>query len=927
MRLVSAVAALLRRLRVERGVAVLLFVLVAVTSFAVSAGPRLFNQVADEGLRYEASRGTAIQRNLQFTLASTIAASADDPFERVVARGNALGDRLPDSMRALITERHFVVDAPRFGIADPPLYTTFVTFRQQDGLDSRTELTEGRWPVRVDPDTIVEEEAPPRLELAVSAATAEAIGVEVGDLLAARVDSTDPLLRNLFPRPATTLDVQVVGTFSVRDPVDPFWYDDAALAEIAVGGTVDSPIAFATAVFAPEAYVDVLALGLPVRYRFRYLVDVDRLDAGSLDALVGDLRRVEAANSQTGVLRPGSTQFRSGLLNSIERYLDKRSTSEAALSVAALGPLTVAAGAVGLVGVLIVRRRRTALALARGRGASASQLLATQLWEGLLVTVPAAMVGLLAATSLITARTSELSSTGAVLVALGATGLLLGATWPLARRARRDLERDDPAVFRLAPRRLVFESLIIGLSLAAAWLLRERGVAGDGRDDATRGFDPFLAASPLLIGLSVGLLTIRLYPIPVQALGWLSARRRDLVPVLGLRNLGRHPTTGYLPVLILMLTVAIGTFSSVLAVSIERSQAGVSWSEVGADFRIETTATSGLDPAIEPGTLPGVEAAAAGLIDPDALVSTSPGRRFAILFEAIELDAYNAVLDQSPIQTNVAAFLGAPPTAPGTGTADTPIPVVLSTRLPPGSGQIPIGTEIEIVLRGRSMTFVVSGYRDSFPGVPPLEPFAIAAFESIAASSAGSDLQPNVFLVRAPESTAESIGAAAASAPGEPFVVSRYARFAQMHDAPLVLAVTSGFVLALGVALAYAALAVVAVVVLHAQRRTREVAFLRTLGMTERQLAGLTVVEQGLPVVLALAVGVALGLGLAWLLEPGIDLAAFSSPGALVALQVDWLSVAIVAASIVGVVALAVALSSWFARRLDLGHALRIGEE
>ena len=117
-------------------------------------------------------------------------------------------------------------------------------------------------------------------------------------------------------------------------------------------------------------------------------------------------------------------------------------------------------------------------------------------------------------------------------------------------------------------------------------------------------------------------------------------------------------------------------------------------------------------------------------------------------------------------------------------------------------------------------------------------------------------------------------------------------------------------------------------VVLHAQRRSREVAFLRTLGLTERQVAGLTVVEQGLPVILALAVGIALGLGLAWLLEPGIDLAAFSGPGAPVApagrlalrrgrrrrrSSPSW--------------PLAVALSSWLARRLDLGHALRIGEE
>jgi putative ABC transport system permease protein len=188
-------------------------------------------------------------------------------------------------------------------------------------------------------------------------------------------------------------------------------------------------------------------------------------------------------------------------------------------------------------------------------------------------------------------------------------------------------------------------------------------------------------------------------------------------------------------------------------------------------------------------------------------------------------------------------------------------------------------------------------------------------------------LRPNVYLVRAPEAADGSVRAVAASVAGSQQIVSRYERYAQMHDAPLVAAVTNGFLLALAVALAYAALAIVSVDVLHAQRRSREVAFLRTLGMTDRQLAGLTVVEQGLPVILALAVGVGLGLALAWLLEPGIDLEAFSAPGALVSLQVDWLWVAVVAVSIVGVVILAVALSSWFARRLDLGHALRIGEE
>lgn len=934
MRLVTAVAALLRRFRVERAVTAFLFVLVAVTSFAVSVGPRLFNHVADAGLRYEAERGTAIQRNIQFSVTGSIPASEDDPFDRVVARGTSLRSRLPGSIQGLIIEDGFVVEAPRLGLADPPRFTTFITLRQQNGLADHLELSAGRWPIPVDPDGAPEGVVLPSFEIALSDATAEAIQVEVGDTLAANVDPGDPLLRNLFPRPSTAVDVHVVGRFAVRDHRDPYWFDDLALAEIATGGTDDAPIAFATAVFAPEAYVDVLALGLPLRYQWRSFVAPDRLDAGTVGVLAEDLRGVEAANSATGALRPGSTQFRSGLLDSVERYLDKRATSEAALSVAALGPLAVAAGALGLIGVLIVRRRRSWLALARGRGASAGQLLATQLWEGLLVTVPAAAVGLVAATAIVDARSSELSSTGAVLVALGATVLLLAATWPLARRARRDLERDDPPVFRLAPRRLVFETLIVGLSAAAAWLLRERGVAGAGQGEAVaRGFDPFLAASPLLVGLSVGLLTIRLYPIPVRALGWLSARRRDLVPVLGLRNLGRHPTTGYLPVLILMLTVAIGTFSSILAVSIERSQTEVSWRDVGADFRIETAARSGLDPGLDPGGLPGAEAVAAALIQPDASVLVGPGRRFGFLLEAIDAEGYNDVLLGSPVDTNAAAFLDPAPTGPDAGTAAAPIPVVLSSRLPPGSPTIPVGSIVEISVLGRPMTFVVSGIRDTFPGIPATEPFAIAPFGSVAAgwSGAGGTLRPSLLLVRAPGTADAAIRAATLAAPSgpatAPALVSRYERYARMHDAPLVAAVTSGFIVALAVGVAYAALAVVAVVVLHAQRRSREVAFLRTLGMTDRQLAGLTIVEQGLPVLLALGVGVGLGLGLAWLLEPGIALDEFSSPGVLVALQVDWPSVATVAASVVGVVALAVALSSWLARRLDLGQALRIGEE
>jgi putative ABC transport system permease protein len=904
MRLVSAVAALLRRLRVERGVVALVFAVVAITSFGVAAGPRLFNRVADDALRYEATHASAIQRNIQFTSVDRLPAGTTDPFDRVVARADGLRQRLPLSVQHLVGDTRYMVDMTRFEVAEPPKLPTVVTLRQQDGLEDLVELVDGRWPAPVVPDAAADPADPPVIEVALSDASAASIGAAVGD----------------------TLDANVDGTFSVRDPAAPAWLGDSSLGEVTMAGTDEHPIAYATAVFAPAAYADLLRLELPSRYRWTMFVDVEKLDAAAVDVLDQDLRRLGSTFATTGSVRPDTPVLRTGLLGIIERYLGQRATTEATLSVAALGPLAVAIAAVGLIGVLVVRRRRPALALARGRGASGGQLLTAQLWEGLLVTVPAALVGLLAALAVVTARASDLSSIGVLLVASIATALLVMATWPIARRARRDLERDDPPVFRISPRRLVFETLVIVLSIGGAWLLRERGLTGESATGQIRGFDPFLAASPVLIGLAVGLITIRLYPIPVRVLGWWTARRRDLVPVLGLRTLGRYPTAGYLPLLILMITMAIGTLSSVIQVSVEGSQADVSWQEVGADFRIESASGGPLDPTVNLRTLAGVQAVAAGITIDNAPMTTAPGTLATLLLRAVE-PAYDAVLAGTPAELPLTTWFAGSPTGSDAGTVGRPIPAVVSTKLALGSPTLEDGDLFELKVNGRAMTFRVGTRLDSFPGIGKGRPFVVAPFESIAAASAGTPLRPSVYFVRGPATLDQELRSSLAVTPGAAVVISRHDRYAAMHDAPLVAAVGGGFALALVVAATYAALAVVAVVVLHAQRRSREAAFLRTLGLSDRQVGLLTLVEQGLPLVLALVIGIGLGLALAWIVAPGIDLAAFSAPGATVILQVDWVSIAAVSLVTVIVVAVAIAISSWFALRLDVGRTLRIGED
>ncbi|MDF2734238.1 MAG: hypothetical protein K0S97_861 [Chloroflexota bacterium] len=923
MRLMGAVAVLLRRIRAERGVALLLFVLVAVTSLVVAAGPRLFDRAADAGMRYEVARASSAQRNLQFTTVDQIRAEDDDALANVAGRGEVLMERLPDSVAHLIEARSYVVDSIRFQLIDPPNFTSYVTLRHQDGVDEHIDLVAGRPPARVAVPT--EPDLPTRFEVALSKATADALLVELGDILPAAVEQGDPMLRNVFPRPTTEIELEVVGLFTVDDRRAPYWFDETTLAEAAIGGTSESPIAFATALFAPEAYADVVPLGLPSRYRWRFQVDADRLDAGMLAELRDDLRRMESSFGTAGSGANGRILYRSGLLDVLERFAAQRTATEAAMWVAALGPLAVAAGALGLVAIIIVGRRRATLALARGRGASAAQLLAAQLWEGLLISIPAALAGLLIAQAGVPSRPAAASSIGAVVVALTVTALLLGATWPVARRARRDLERAEAPVRRPTPRRLVIETTIVGIAVAASWLLRERGLGGQRPSDASAGFDPFLAAAPVLVGVATALVAIRLYPIPVRALAWLTARRRDLVPALGLRSIGRNPGAAYLPLLVLTLTVAMGVFSSVLAATIEDGQVASSWQDVGADYRIDAHPGESLGPDVDPATVSGVEAVAAALTVKTAPVPVEVGRSGDISLIAVDPSAHEAVLAGSPVALRFPAPMHDARNQSGSGGGDRPIPVLVSTHLPNGWQPLSIGEVFRLGVEEQALTLSVVGFIDAFPGVPRGTAFLIAPADPIVDALGAAGPRPTVLFVRG----SADVGAGLRDAMNDPSVgavASRHEQLEAERAAPLVAAVGQGFVVALAAAAVYAVLAIVAVVALEAQRRAREMAYLRTLGLSEGEGIALAFVEHAPPALVALGIGILLGLGLAWLLEPGLGLAAFIDPGTPVRLQVEWTAVAAMGLAMLTVVGILVLLNAWLARRVDPGQALRIGE-
>ena len=109
-------------------------------------------------------------------------------------------------------------------------------------------------------------------------------------------------------------------------------------------------------------------------------------------------------------------------------------------------------------------------------------------------------------------------------------------------------------------------------------------------------------------------------------------------------------------------------------------------------------------------------------------------------------------------------------------------------------------------------------------------------------------------------------------------------------------------------------------------RTRREEALLRTLGLSGGQSLWLTVVEHAPSVFLAVLPGLALGIGIAYLLAPGMGLSAFAGGGTL-GLRIDWLVVGLVSLALAAVVALAIGIGSWAARRARAADALRFGDD
>ncbi|WP_329095205.1 FtsX-like permease family protein [Actinomadura citrea] len=517
--------------------------------------------------------------------------------------------------------------------SDHPDLTAFGTYT---GIEKHARLSEGRWPGAASGPGSGEVEA------ALPGAAARAMHAGVDDVLTlhGRVDKK------------SVVKVRVVGLFDVLDPQDYFWQDDKLVTTGVerLDYTSHGPFVVPPQVFAARF------TGTGSEARFTVMPDLRGVEPGELGPL-GD--RV-AAGGDTFRKAGDGAQFSvaTDLPDLTAQLSTALQVARSTMLIPVIQLVLLAGCAWLLVARLLADHRRGEVALLRTRGLGMRQLARLGLVEGLLIVLPAAVLGPLLAGPLLrlaghapAVRDSGLRLDAGPLLPLWTVSVLTALacavvlTVPTLRGANRTFVEAQAGLGRQGRGGLRGSGTDLALLLVAGlaiWQLTRYGADGAGGDGApgggTDGIDPFIVSGPALALLAGGVLLLRFVPAVSRVAERVATRRRGLVAVLGTRQVGRRQLRYTGPVLLLVMAMAVGVLSVTTMATWRRSQTDQADFQSGADLRLSAASREGgpgpLGQAGRFAALPGVSAAT-GVLRMDADLGTEPATLLGVDAEAI----------------------------------------------------------------------------------------------------------------------------------------------------------------------------------------------------------------------------------------------------------------------------------------------------
>jgi putative ABC transport system permease protein len=942
----AVLRSLLARLRVDLVVAMLIGTVVVATAALVAALPRQIAVLTNQSLADELSRTPVQVRSLtaETLHAPMPPAGAADPFDVVRTFGQAHAEEsFPPQLQEIVRDPLSVMDTIRFTLrAYPGEEETAIgrnlTLRLQDGIEDHMTVTSGTLP---EPSNLIltgppDEEHPPPLtnqgevlrvvdglvpgdrvpvvQLAITQATADRLTLEQGDRILGGPDFSDPLARNLSAFSIQTVAFEVSAIIELTEPGDEFWFGDQRLHVAAQRDTGVSTDFFAFAMIPTEnlpAVPGVRDHNL-ARIQWRYPVEPGSITASNVDAVRTSVRALEAQSAEL-LTAPGIVIHRTGLTRVLDQEVAQRQVATNALALAALAVAGVALTAIGLIAVLVAVRRRDATALIRGRGASRTQLLATEFVEAVAIALPAGVAGWFVAAWFAGGPSVPAATIGVGLVVLGAVVVLVAATVPDNRRPLRELLRDQVRAPRRSVRRIILEILVVVLAVVGVFAMRRRGV------DLEAGSDPLVAAVPILVAVAAGLSVVRLHRVPIAAAALAASRRRGLALAYGLRRAVRDRSNGP-AVLVVLLAVSVAVFSSAVDSTIRRGQEVASWERVGAPALVSVTEGQALTGLEE---LPGVTSVSYAQRRSASATGGNDitGRVDVVLIDPATLAPMS---DGTPGAIDLPASFGAEAGDIDPDQARPTIPAIASGRWFQDT-RLRRGSLVSVLVGGETVAVQVVAVRDRLLGLDAGErPFLIVPRDYTAAVL-GQDVVPNAAFVAGDDVGVTAVGShAMALDPGAELRV-RDDILGALRERPLVHGVQTGFRLSALLALFLGALALVVVLTITSRDRIRDLALLTTTGSGPRQGLAITVVEVVPPILMAVLAGAFLGQVTGDLLDGVLDLSPFTgTPTA--SRVVSSTGTTLLAAGVIGAACLLIVfVVAIRAQRRDVTRVLREG--
>ena len=581
----------------------------------LAAAPIYTDTMSDIGLRFR------LEREL------------DAPRERVISL-NADRLRLGDPVQLAQTRAFAEITEARVGWMGPELLVEQRSDPLQVSFVSAADGSERRpWPGRLvhlsgyqDHVEVVEGRLP-----SAQAVTAEVVlpdgfqrEAAVGDrvLLTARryddcrrvppSEDEEVAADEVICRPSTfvsaSLNAEIVGFVRPNDPDDLRWqfFEDgwAVPDEPPRGRSLFGPSGGMPLLTSGAYYSGALTTQLPEllsRYRAGVVPDLQGLAVRDVPRALDDLAIWPLdLRDGLGLFIGGRLEFEAALA----QFRNASTFSQIPILLLLLQVAGVVAFYIVVLTALARERQAQEIAVYRSRGASTSQLLGLTLAEGLLIAVPAALLGPLLAVLAVAALgytpafaqitggdalPASFSEDALLLAAAGAVLALVAMLLPalgVVRRAIVDAKREQARPpGRTWFRRYHLDLALVALALLLYWQLERRGAVFDPQSVGGWQADPLLLLSPLVMTVAAAALVLRFYSPLLRLIAWLLRPLRGTAVTLGIGRAGRDPAASARLLLLVSTAVAVGAFAASYAPTVDGSYEDRARYNHGADLR------------------------------------------------------------------------------------------------------------------------------------------------------------------------------------------------------------------------------------------------------------------------------------------------------------------------------------------------------